>query len=174
MTVPGFESLYEVSNYGQVRSLDRVDALGRAKAGRVLAPYALNKGHLSIGMSVDGRVRKMLVHRLVLMAFVGPCPPGMEACHNNGEPADNRLANLRWDSRRANSLDTVRHGTNRNAAKAACPLGHPYTADNTYVDPDGHRDCRICKRASNRAYKARHRDAVNAYRRARRATTRAA
>lgn len=62
-------------------------------------------------MCIYWRGRKYRVHRLVLEAFVGPCPPGMECCHNNGNPADNRLENLRWDTRSANCLDAVQHGT---------------------------------------------------------------
>lgn len=52
-----------------------------------------------------------LVHRLVLEAFVGPCPDGMECCHNNGVRSDNRLENLRWDTRKANGQDRIKHGT---------------------------------------------------------------
>lgn len=50
------------------------------------------------------------VHRLVLLGFIGPPPPGAEACHGNGDRGDNRIANLRWDTRRANHADMVRHG----------------------------------------------------------------
>jgi hypothetical protein len=45
------------------------------------------------------------------MVFRGPCPPGMEACHNNGDPTDNRLCNLRWDTHANNEADKIRHGT---------------------------------------------------------------
>jgi hypothetical protein len=55
------------------------------------------------------------VHTLVLEAFVGPCLPGMECCHRDGNPANNRLDNLRWDTRAANRRDMLRHGTHRNA-----------------------------------------------------------
>lgn len=51
------------------------------------------------------------VHRLVLMAFVGPCPEGMEACHNNGDVTDNHPSNLRWDTRKNNHADKWLHGT---------------------------------------------------------------
>lgn len=51
------------------------------------------------------------VARLVLMAFVGPCPPGMESCHEDGNPGNNALSNLRWDTHANNRADMERHGT---------------------------------------------------------------
>lgn len=57
-----------------------------------------------------GRMQYGRIHRLVLETFVGPCPPGMEACHNNGKEPDNRIVNLRWDTRSNNLRDRVRHG----------------------------------------------------------------
>lgn len=52
------------------------------------------------------------VSRLVLEAFVGPCPPGMEACHfPDRNPSNNRLENLRWDTAEANQADRRFHGT---------------------------------------------------------------
>lgn len=63
---------------------------------------------------LDGsKPKAYMIHRLVLEAFVGPCPRGHEACHNNGNPADNRLENLRWGTREDNLRDIVRHGTRR-------------------------------------------------------------
>jgi hypothetical protein len=59
----------------------------------------------------DGTSHQRQVHRIVLEAFIGPCPAGMEACHNNGVRSDNRLDNLRWDTRKNNLADRVRHGT---------------------------------------------------------------
>ena len=52
-----------------------------------------------------------LLHRLVLTAFVGPCPEGMEACHNDGTRNNNHVDNLRWDTRTNNNLDKRKHGT---------------------------------------------------------------
>ena len=56
-------------------------------------------------------IRRYYAQRLVLTAFVGPCPHGMEACHNDGNPANNNLTNLRWDTVRSNVHDAIRHGT---------------------------------------------------------------
>lgn len=113
--VPGYKGVYEVSNMGRVRSLDRVvvcegPVKGRylsRKKGRVLRPGPSNSGHLSV---VLGRNQTRMVHELVLRAFVGPPPVKHECCHTNGSPKDNRVVNLRWGTRSDNNIDAVRHG----------------------------------------------------------------
>ena len=52
--------------------------------------------------------KMFLVHRLVLLAFVGPCPVGMEGCHFDNDATNNRLSNLRWDTLSNNQKDRVR------------------------------------------------------------------
>ncbi len=52
-----------------------------------------------------------LIHVLVLEAFVGPRPKGAFACHYDGDPTNNRLSNLRWDTWASNIADMRRHGT---------------------------------------------------------------
>jgi hypothetical protein len=118
--VVGFEGLYEVSDLGRVRSLDRVKWCGglsqrghwRKYKGQMLRPGACTKqGHLSVvlGHGLDGRP----VHTLVLAAFVGPCPRGQEGLHGNGVAADNRLVNLRYGTRGENNRDATKHGRRR-------------------------------------------------------------
>jgi hypothetical protein len=68
-------------------------------------------GYFFFSLRRSGKNWQRGVHRLVLEAFVGPCPPGMEACHNNGIKTDNRLENLRWDTRKANARDRTLHGS---------------------------------------------------------------
>jgi hypothetical protein len=72
----------------------------------------------------DGEKRSYLVHRLILEAFRGPCPEGLEGCHDDGDPLNCRLSNLRWDSHRANMHDAIRHGTFRVNIQRGSRHGH--------------------------------------------------
>lgn len=107
---------YEISSLGRVGSYYTRGSWSKAQKAPKLAvtrtimkPTPLPKGHLVIGLAINGRRRSFLLHRLVLAAFVGPCPAGMVACHNNGDPADNRVKNLRWDTGTSNQIDRIYH-----------------------------------------------------------------
>ena len=66
--------------------------------------------YLTVGLSNIDKCNKTLkVHRLILETYIGPCPEGMECCHNNGNRFDNRLKNLRWDSLSNNMEDKIKH-----------------------------------------------------------------
>jgi hypothetical protein len=58
------------------------------------------------------------VHNLILAAFVGPRPKGMQACHNDGDTTNNRLGNLRWDTPKANMRDRDDHGRTARGERA--------------------------------------------------------
>lgn len=103
LPVPGYEGLYEVSDLGRVRSL-------RSGQLRSLCSTPKNPYPRLVLTGRGQRVTK-LVHRLVLIAFVGDPLPGTEVCHGNGDPADNRLKNLRWGTSAENQADRLRHGT---------------------------------------------------------------
>ncbi|QLF83526.1 HNH endonuclease [Gordonia phage RedWattleHog] len=124
LPVPGYEDLYEVSDRGRVRSIPRTDALGRRVAGGMRSTHTDDHGRIRVTLNRDGGKKGHLVHHLVLEAFVGPCPDGLECCHWNGDASDNRLANLRWDTSAANKMDNVRNGTHHYARRATCPNGH--------------------------------------------------
>lgn len=70
-------------------------------------------GYRFVVLYNGGVKRNFYIHRLVLEAFVGPCPPGMEACHCDGDPSNNHVGNLRWDTRKENVADIDRHGRKR-------------------------------------------------------------
>ena len=156
LPVPGFEGYYEVSDHGRVRSVTRRIHLygGRTpiSPGRVLKPDTSHWHRVKL--SKDGQVTRKSVHRLVLEAFVGPCPEGMECCHWDDDHTNNHLSNLRWDTRSANRLDAVRNGIHVNAAKTHCKRGHEYSEANTYRDRQGSRQCRRCHADRERRRKA--------------------
>lgn len=90
-----------------------VTDLGRVyseKAGRYIKGMR-GAGYVVVRFYRQGGFDDHLVHRLVLETFVGPCPVGQEGCHINGDPFDNRLVNLRWDTHVGNMNDRNSHGT---------------------------------------------------------------
>lgn len=106
---------YEVSDQGRVRSYY---TLGGGKFGSWVTstPTVLKYGHHATGypkyiLRFESGRKTVTAGSLVLAAFVGPCPAGMQVCHNNGKPLDNRLDNLRYDTPKANQEDRKKHGT---------------------------------------------------------------
>lgn len=143
---------YEASDLGRIKSCERV-IVRATRFGEIRQP--IRERILKPGRFSDGREFVVLtgqknrqVHRLVLEAFVGPCPPGMEACHNDGDHTNNRLSNLRWDTRSSNMLDLTRHGVGRWSNKTHCIHGHELTEGNTirYGPENRWRRCRTCNR----------------------------
>lgn len=162
--VVGFEGLYEVSDHGRIRSIGRVVAMrdGRTKTvrSRILAVAVDDQGRVNVRLSRAGKYTNHRVHNLVATAFIGPRPPGLETCHNDGDPSRNVPSNLRYDTHSANMRDMARHGRN-NVAKTHCPQGHPYGGANLRIIPStGGRVCRICQARYAREQRERARTAT--------------
>lgn len=102
---------YEVSDLGRVRSVDRnintTNGQNRFYRGRLLKPGQTGSGHMTVAC---GKGNSRYVHVLILEAFVGPCPAGMESLHANDVAWDNRLDNLRWGTRSENMYEAYRNG----------------------------------------------------------------
>ena len=107
--IPGWPG-YEASDVGDVRSVDRTHdtsnrwgPMRRTVRGRALSQWVDKDGYLRVTLCQDGDQMSMSVARLVLLAFVGPPPPGQpEACHENHVKHANVLTNLSWGSRQEN------------------------------------------------------------------------
>lgn len=118
--IAGYEGLYEVSDQGRVRSLDRVcqDKNGLAKRfkGKILSASIKQNEYgryAVVGLplrSTHGKSNRYVAH-LVLEAFGGSRPEGMECCHCDGNSLNNNASNLRWGSPKENSNDKYQHGT---------------------------------------------------------------
>lgn len=115
--IAGFEG-YCVGSDGSVWSC-RICGNGKNAGNRFnerrwrrLKPGSQTSGHLNVSLCSGGVVHQRAVHRIVLEAFVGPAPEGMEACHDPDlNPANNAISNLRWGTSKENSDDSERHGT---------------------------------------------------------------
>jgi len=148
---------YEVSNYGDVKSIDRVINTSRGPRrikGRNLKVIKISDDSEYRGVDL-GRGNRMLVHRLVLEAFIGPCPDGLVCRHLDGNAANNNLDNLAWGTPEENMQDRILHGNNPKLNKTHCPQGHEYREGNL-CETYAHRQCLACTRAYN--YVRRHPD----------------
>lgn len=97
--IPGYEGYYQVSNKGNVRSMDRefIDSIGRKcfLRGVPIKPK-LSKGYLRVGLKKHQETKRASIHRLVASAFIDN-PKGYGVVnHINGIKTDNRVENLEW------------------------------------------------------------------------------
>ena len=152
--IEGYEGVYQVSNMGRVRSLDRVikhvnDNRQRVWKGRMLTLNSFHTGHLFVCLRTPEKgAKRFPVHRLVLMNHYGPPGPNQECLHINGDPSDNNIENLRWGTRSENIQDAVRMGTHNMTRKTHCSKGHECSESNTirYKSDPNRRRCRTCER----------------------------
>jgi hypothetical protein len=121
--VVGFPG-YRVGDDGSVwtswHNVGRGSGGGKGARNEIGGPWRKMKTDLLPGsirvlvsMTRGDKVYKRKVHQLVLEAFVGPRPAGMEGCHEDGNPGNNAKGNLRWGTHQSNQQDMVRHGRTR-------------------------------------------------------------
>jgi len=115
--VVGWEGLYEVSDLGRVRSLDRVvqtrnrwGIIERRFKGRVLSDNT-SGAYLTVALCKNGQARTHLIHTLVAEAFIGRRPQSQEVCHGPKGQRDNSVGNLRYGTHSENLKDRDKDGT---------------------------------------------------------------
>jgi hypothetical protein len=128
--IEGFEGIYQVSNMGRVRSLDREDAQGHRIKGTVLVGGSSGRGYRKIALCRDGDIEYKLIHRLVATAFLDNPDNFPQVNHKDENKTNNVLSNLEWCSALYNNMYGTR---NKRVAKAnECPVyvvtssGHHY------------------------------------------------
>lgn len=110
--VLNYEGLYEVSNFGRVKSLI---------SGKILKPRKRNDGYLSVVLCENGKTKMFYVHRLVYSAFNGEIPAGLQVNHiNDKDKTDNRLCNLNLMTPKENTNWGT--GIQRRAEKQSKPV----------------------------------------------------
>lgn len=107
LPVVGYEGLYEVSDKGRVRSLDRYFSTSRRKTfnGVVLCPVRTPSGYPSVQLCKDFKSKRFMIHRLVCTAFHKPEPGKDHIDHIDYDKQNNNASNLRW----VNNLENQRH-----------------------------------------------------------------
>jgi hypothetical protein len=105
--IPGYEGRYEASSTGRIRSLRFRERM--RSVPKILKQQPDHRGYLRLRLGKGAA--PVRIHRLVLAAFAGPCPDGMEGAHLNGIRTDNRIENLSWKTRAENHADKLIHGT---------------------------------------------------------------
>lgn len=167
LPVVGWEDRYLVSDQWRVWSL---------WSNRTIKPHPDKDGYLCIMLCRDGHAQLRKVHLVVLEAFKGPCPTGLQARHLDGIKIHCAPDNLEWGTASENTQDQIRHGTHHEAKRSCCGVcGGEYR-----VKKNGKRECVECKkryrrdalkrdpeavRATKRAWRAANRDKVNAQKR---------
>ena len=93
---------YEVSSFGRIKS---------NKSNKLMTLLSWRSGHKYFGVWNSKKHFSISVSRMVLFAFVGKPKRKQECSHLNGNPSDNRLVNLRWETHAENMARTIKHGT---------------------------------------------------------------
>lgn len=104
--VIGHEANYEVSDQGRVRSRPRA----RTKGG-LLKPWDHEDGYPMVNLRSAPKNTKATVHSLVMAAFVGPCPEGLQVRHLDGSKDNNHISNLVYGTPAEDAQDRIKHGT---------------------------------------------------------------
>ncbi len=108
--VAGFPG-YCVGDDGSMWSRRATNGRGSvSRKYKMLKPVLKKNGRYQVALRRDGKTCWRDVHRLVLEAFIGPCPPGLEACHEDDVHSHNNLSNLRWDTHVNNCLERSQNG----------------------------------------------------------------
>lgn len=128
LPVVGWEGYYSISDLGRVRSESRtVRHAGGGLytvGGHLLSVSPARKNYPCVNFSRNGKHKTQKVHLLVLKAFRGPCPAGMECRHLDGNAENRALSNLEWGTPKENGEDRVRHGTSSKVGRMPIGAAH--------------------------------------------------
>ena len=148
--IPGYEGRYQASTEGRIRSVDLIlhRRLKQGKRGemtrhgalKTLTPGNSNIPYLKVWLHGDAGRKCCLVHRVIAMTFLGPCPEGQEVRHLNNDYLDNRVENLAYGTHLENTADTIRderHAHRLNPDEVRCIRGRIASGEtNTRIAKD--------------------------------------
>lgn len=124
--VPGFEGLYQVSNYGQIRSTPR-----RGTTGGIMKGHIDKKGYINITLRKDGAQYTQKLHRLIAITFI-PNPNNYpEVNHKDENKQNNRVDNLEW------CTTSYNHEYGTRTVRASTRCGKPIRCVETGIEYQG-------------------------------------
>lgn len=101
--IPGYKNRYMATRDGQI-----ISYVGKSE--RILKPQIHNHGYRTVTLRKSSKSKSYLVHRLVLLTFVGKCPKDKNTNHRDGDPTNNNLTNLEYTTRYENQMHAIKHG----------------------------------------------------------------
>lgn len=105
--IEGYEGLYQISNLGRVKSLERIDGNNHPVKEKIIKPYKTIGGYIQICLWKNGKVKHFQIHRLVAQAFI-PNPNNLPECnHKDENPLNNCADNIEWCDHKYN----INYGT---------------------------------------------------------------
>lgn len=97
--IPGYEGLYQASNLGRIRSLDRIRPDKNYKQkGRIMLFHKNHAGYYQLRLSKNGKAKTLRVNRLIALTFIPNRENKDSVNHINGIRTDNRVENLEWNT----------------------------------------------------------------------------
>ena len=130
--VKGFESLYEVSDYGRVKSLGRNAISGKgnyARKGKLLKLDLTRNGYLLVTLYNRGKSKRLSVHRIVINTFTINSNKSLQVNHINGIKTDNYIENLEWCTSSENRIHGIKTGLVKPVNKSVLQFGK----DGTFI-----------------------------------------
>lgn len=103
--VKGYEGLYEVSNFGNVKSLARFGT-----KGKIMNARDNGKGYYRIKLTKNNKEKMMMLHRIIAEAFIPNVENKRCVNHINGIKTDNRIENLEWCTHSENRIHAINIG----------------------------------------------------------------
>ena len=115
--IKGYEGYYQVSNFGRIRSIDRIvkDKTGKLvkKKGIILKQSPINKqGYLRVNLRKNGEIKTVMVHRIVAKHFVTGYKYGLDVDHIDTNKKNNSSYNLRWVTKSENMMNPITYSRN--------------------------------------------------------------
>lgn len=127
--IVGFEGSYQVSNTGLVRSLDRLNYIGRSLTGKTLAAGLNAEGYEQVNLYKDNMTFSRYVHRLVAEAFIAPVEGKHTVNHKDMDKSNNHTSNLEWASARDQLIHAIANGAKRGKGRRAVTITDKLTGE---------------------------------------------